>query len=136
MLLFQRFSRFLCRFRYPVSLPEDVAKDLGMCLSNHLSFKEFIHILLSSSTRPSKLRRFMSREKAEATFKSALKKETFQSITLFSYYFSQGWVIIALYFNEDSRLTRLHLECPACTKMEGRDLPLVEEPFYAKASSQ
>lgn len=134
MHLLQSLTRLLSRFRYPVSLPEDVAHDLGMYLPNTLNFHELLQLLASPSHRPSKLRKFMSRPTAEATFVSALKKETFKSCSLFSYYFNKGWLVFALYFDEDSRLRRVYLQCPSCESMDGFDLPL-EEELLAQASS-
>ena len=43
MKIFRPFIHLFIRFRYPVSMPEDVAADLGLDISNSLSFKEFIH---------------------------------------------------------------------------------------------
>lgn len=130
----ENLARLLSRFRYPVSLPEDVARDLGMQLPNTLQFKEFLLLLSSPHHRPSKLRKYMSRPQAEQTFQSALKKETFKSCSLYSYYFNKSWLVIALYFDEEERLRRLHLQCPACEQLDGFDIPL-EEEFYAVASS-
>lgn len=124
MSLKESFSRLICRFRYPVSLPEDVANDIGIPISNSLEFKDFLQLLSSLNCRPTKLRKFMPRCEAEAAFKSALKKENFKSITFFSYYFTKGWVIFALYFDEKGRLRRLNLQYPSALKAGGCDLYL------------
>ena len=134
MHLLKSLTRLISRFRYPVSLPEDIAHDLGMYLPNTLNFQKFLQLLSSPHHRPAKLRKYMSRGVAEATFESALKKEAFKSCSLFSYYFNKGWLVFALYYDEDSRLRRVHLQCPACTSIEGFDLPL-EEEFFDQASS-
>ncbi len=134
MHLLESLTRLISRFRYPVSLPEDVAHDLGMNLPNTLNFQEFLLLLSSPHHRPTKLRKFMSRKRAEQTFESALKRETFKSCSLFSYYFNKSWLVIALYFDEQDRLRRVYLQCPACEKFDGFDIPL-EEEFYAAASS-
>ena len=128
MQLLENFSRLLCRFRYPVSLPEDVAADLGLKLPNTLSFKDFIQTLASEHSCPANLRKWMPRFKAEAFFQSAVRKEIFKSNSLFSYKFNQGWIVISLYFNEDSLLTRLFLQCP-CHEL---DLPLEEDENAAE----
>lgn len=134
MQLLESLTRLICRFRYPVSLPEDVAHDLGMHLPNTLNFQEFLYLLSSPYQRPAKLRKYMSRTLAESTFESALKKESFRSCSLFSYYFNKGWLVFALYFDEDGRLRRIYLQCPACEPIDGFDLPLDEE-ILAEASS-
>lgn len=135
MDLIQGLTRLLSRFRYPVSLPEDIARDLGMHLPNTLNFQEFLKLLASPHHRPAKLRRYMPRFLAESAFESALKKETFRSCSLFSYYFNKGWLVFALYFDEDARLRRIYLQCPACESIEGFDLILDEEMALAEASS-
>jgi hypothetical protein len=134
MQVLESLTRLVCRFRYPVSLPEDVANDLGLHLPNTLNFQEFLQLLSSPSQRPAKLRKFMTRSLAESTFVSALKKETFHSCSLFSYYFNKGWLVFALYFDEGAKLRRIHLQCPACESIDGFDLSL-EEDVYAEASS-
>ena len=81
----------MSRFRYPVSLPEDVAKDLGMDLPNNIKFQKLIDLLATPGQRPAKLRKYMPRVSAESTFESALKKETFKSCSLF---YSFGIIIV------------------------------------------
>ena len=134
MHLVESLMRLISRFRYPVSLPEDIAHDLGLHLPNSLNFQAFLKLLASPHQRPAKLRKYMSRTLAEATFETALKKESFKSCALFSYYFNKGWLVFALYFDEDSRLRRVYLQCPACESIDGFDLSL-EEEILAKASS-
>lgn len=109
MKIFRPFIHLFIRFRYPVSMPEDVAADLGLDISNSLSFKEFIHFLTDPSHRPSKLTRFMPREQAEDIFRLALRKERFQQNSLFSYHFKGGWMEFILQFDEQSRLRRLYI---------------------------
>ena len=127
MQLVEQLSRLVSRIRYPVSLPEDLAKDLGVRLANNVSFREIIRILHSSDFRCSRLKRLMDRSQAEACFRSALKKESFKSSSLFSYYYNKSWLVFALYFDHEDRLRRLYVQCPSCTKMEGFDLHLEEE---------
>jgi hypothetical protein len=128
MQLLENISRLLSRFRYPVSLPEDIAADLGISLSNHLSFDALIESL--SSLSPSTLSKWMPRFKAENVFQSAIRKEIFKSCSLFSYKFNQGWVVIALYFNEEARLTRVFLQSPSSET----DLDLKDEYLINHAS--
>lgn len=133
MDLLENLTRLLSRFRYPVSLPEDVSHDLGIYLPNTLSFQNFLKLLASPHHRSTTLRRYLSRSQAEGALKSALRKETFKSCSLFSYYFNKGWLVFTLYFDEKARLRRVYIQCPACEAIEGFDLPLDEEPILAKA---
>jgi hypothetical protein len=109
MKLFKPITRLFARFRYPVSLPEDIATDLGLNISNSLSFQQFIHCLTDPSHRPTKLTRFMPRDQAEEIFRLALRKEKFQQNSLFSYHFKRGWMEFILQFDEQSRLRRLYI---------------------------
>lgn len=134
MQLRESLMRLMTRFRYPVSLPEDISKDLGISLPSTLSFKVFLGLLAAPSSRATKLRKWMSRSEAEAAFQRALKRETFSSCSLFSYYFNQGWVVIALYFDANARLRRAYFQCPACESMHGFDILLEEESLLTQAS--
>ena len=109
MKLLNRFLIIFIRFRYPVSMPEDISNDLGLDLSNYLSFKKFIHCLIDPIHQPKKLARFMPREQAEDIFRLALRKERFQQNSLFSYHFKGGWMEFILQFDEQSRLRRLFI---------------------------
>ncbi len=135
MTLLTSLTRLISRFRYPVSLPEDVAHDLGFHLPNMLSFCDFLRLLQSDEYRPTRLCKFMQREDAEKRFGSALKKESFKSSSLFSYYFNKSWLVFALYFDEHDRLRRLHMQCPSCVTVKSFDIPLDEEMVLARASS-
>ncbi len=127
MQIVENLVRLLSRFRYPVSLPEDLAKDLGVKLANTVSFRQLLRELHSSDLRCGRLKRFMARAEAEAIFNSALKKESFKSSSLFSYYFNKSWLVFALYFDETERLRRLYVQCPSCCDFEGFDIHLVDE---------
>lgn len=109
MKMLKPFLHLLVRFRYPVSMPEDVASDLGIQISNSLNFKQFIHCLTDPRQRPTKLSRFMPRDQAEDIFRLAKRKERFQQNSLFSYHFKGGWVEFILQFDEQSRLRRLYI---------------------------
>lgn len=128
MYLIEALTRLLSRFRYPCSLPEDVAQALGIHLANCLSFDEFIALLGQPECRPTKLRKYMQRQKAEDAFQTALKKETFGSLSLFSYYFNKGWLVFALHFDEQARLRRIYLQCPSMqSSIDGFEILLEDE---------
>lgn len=116
--------RFFLRFRYPVTLPEDIADALGIAASNFLTFDEFVRRLTSPSCRPTKLNKFMPREKAEEAFKTAQRTERFRQNTLVSYYFSEGWMEFILYFDEQSRLRRIYIHHRQIEKDQGIEIPL------------
>ena len=101
----------LCvRWRYPLSLPEEIAWDLGVGLSNTDTFEEVVSTLSSSSCCAEKLHKFMAREEAEKNFGSASQCERFCDSTLFGYYFSEGWIEFALKFDEKDRLRRVYFK--------------------------
>lgn len=131
MQLVEQFTRLISRFRYPVSLPEDLANDLGVKLANTVSFRQIIRVLHSSDFRCSRLKRLMDRQLAEDIFRSALKKESFKSSSLFSYYYNKSWLVFALYFDSENRLLRLYVQCPSCSQMEGFDIHLEEDRLLA-----
>lgn len=110
MKAFDLVYRFLLRFRYPVSLPEEVAEALGIEVSNFVSFEEFVATLTCPSCRPTRLTKYMSRDLAEQAFQTALCKERFQSNSLYSYYFNEGWLVFKLQFDEHHRLSRIYLQ--------------------------
>lgn len=127
MLLRESLTRLMNRLRYPVSLPDDIANDLGISLPRIRSLKVFLELLSMPATKTKHLKRWMPRHEAEAAFKCAIKKETFSASSFFSYYFNHGWVVVALYFDEHARLRRAYLQCPACETMEGFELKIDEE---------
>lgn len=110
MKAFDHLRRFFLRFRYPVSLPEDVAKALGITISNFITFEQFVAYLTQPSCRPTRLAKFMHRKKAEEAFQNANSKEYFKGSSLFSFYFSEGWLEFALEFDADSRLRRVYVQ--------------------------
>ncbi len=114
----------LMRVRYPVSLPEEVARALGVELSNFMSFRAFVDYLGSTSCRPTRLAKYMSRGEAEALFGSALRKERFQRTSLFSYYFNHSWIEFKLQFDEQERLRRLYLQHRKVDTPGGIEIPL------------
>src|SRR4051812_48473904 len=106
---FKPLLRLFVRFRYPISTPEEVGSDLGLNISNLLTFQEFIACLTHPHYRPAKLTRFMPRQQAEDIFRQARRKERFQQDSLFSYHFNGGWMEFMLQFDEQSRLRRLYI---------------------------
>lgn len=111
MKAFDLMYRFFLRFRYPVSLPEDIACALGVELSCYLTFNEFVSRLQSPHFRPTRLKKYMSRELAEVAFNSALRSDRFGQKSLFAYYFNEvGWMEFVLQFDEEGRLRRIYLQ--------------------------
>lgn len=107
---FDLLSRFLLRFRYPLSLPEDIATSLGIQLSNHMSFNECVAHLTCPECCPTRLVRFMPRELAEKVFERAHCKEKFRDRTLISFQFNEGWMEFDLQFDSESRLRRVYIQ--------------------------
>jgi len=104
------FKYLLRRIRFPLSLPEEIADDLGIVADPETSVPELIKALLKPNSRPSHLVKNMSREKAEAVFRSALIKERFMRSTICSYYFHEGWVEFILNFDKKSHLRRVYMQ--------------------------
>jgi hypothetical protein len=115
------------RFRYPVSLPEDIAEALGLPLANSLSFNDFILQLCQPACPPTRLSRFMPREEAEKSFLKAVRKERYAGKTVLSYYFSEGWMEIILQFDKESRLRRVYLHHREIPSERGVELRLIAE---------
>lgn len=109
MKMLDRIYRLLSRFRYPVSMPEDVARDLGLNISNYVTFSEFINSVIDPLSPPKNLARYMSRDIAEGMFCLARKKEKFKTCSLFSYHFKDGWMEFILQFDNQSQLRRLYI---------------------------
>jgi len=127
MKAFDLLYHFFLRFRYPVSLPEDVANALGINVSNFLTFDEFVSQLTSSSCKPTSISKFMDRSQVEEAFKGALLKEHFNEKTIFSYYFSEGWMEFVLLFDTQSRLRRIYIQHKHIEQEEGVEIPLSRE---------
>ena len=122
---FQSISYLFLRFRYPVSLPEDVAKALGIPFSNFLTFNHFIKKLICLKTPPTRLIKFMPRNDAELAFRLALRKERFKNHTHFSYYFNRGWLEFVLYFDEQSLLRRVYVQHKDFNKSNKVEISLI-----------
>lgn len=121
---FDRVARFFARFRYPVTLPEDVTETLGIKVSNFLSFDELIKKLSSCNSNPLRLAKFMPRRDAELAFQHATCIEQFGKKTLISYYFPEGWIEFVLEFDHDMLLRRLYLRHKDIEAQEGVEVNL------------
>ena len=127
--LLDPFFRLLIRFKYPVSLPEHVAMDLGLPLSNHLSFDEFLDLVKNPTNELANLFRFMPRNEADNAFKYAIRKECFCDNSLFSYYFTEGWIEFVLNFDNQSRLRRLYIRHKTISTNHEIPLPYLPVEF-------
>lgn len=104
-------QKFLCRFKHPRSLPEEIGKDLGVqILYNQISFQECIDYLTSPEHRSKNLKKFMPRKEAEEKFHFARRKERFKNNSLFSYHIYHGWLAFDLVFDENDRLRRVYMQ--------------------------
>lgn len=111
MGLYKRLNRLFQRIKNPISLPEDIGKDLGIqILYNELSFKDCIHNLVDEGCCSKFLCKFMPRGEVEPLFKSAIRKEKFNDSSLFSYYIYDGWLAFKLIFDSKDRLRRVYLQ--------------------------
>jgi hypothetical protein len=124
MRTFDLLYRFFLRFRYPVSLPEDIATALGVDLSSYLTFDEFVSRLKCPHFRPTRLKKYMSREQAESAFCSACRVDRFNQKSLFSYYFNEGWIEFVLQFDDSARLRRIYLQHKLIQDDLGLEIPL------------
>ncbi len=124
MKAFDLLHRFFLRFRYPVSLPEDIAHALGVDLNCYLTFDEFINRLHCPNFRPTRLKKFMPRELAEDAFSSALRIDRFPQKSLFAYYFNEGWMEFVLQFDENAQLRRIYLQHKTIHNDIGLEIPL------------
>lgn len=122
MKLIDQFWRFCARFRYPVSLPEDVSQALGIPLTNFITFDQLVSKICS--TLPTKLRKFMPREEAEAAFSCAVCKEKFYDNTVCSFCFNQGRIVFVLKFDDQNRLRRIYMQHKLIRSDQGVEIPL------------
>jgi hypothetical protein len=111
--IFENLGRLVKRFQYPNSWVKDVAEDLGFSISHGAPFEALIEHINTPHFRPGSLYLSMPRKLAEGAFQRALKKEVYQSCSLFSYYFDGGWLVMALHFDQAQRLSKVYVSCPA-----------------------
>jgi hypothetical protein len=121
---FDLFSRFLLRFRYPLSLPEDIATSLGIDVSNEIAFDDFVNYLICPNCCPTRLMKFMPREMAENAFERAPCKEKFRDRTLISFQFNEGWMEFDLQFDSESRLRRIYVQHKNINQERGVEIKL------------
>lgn len=111
MGLHKKLIRLFQRIRNPISLPEDIGRDLGIqVLYNELSFQDCIQKLIAKDCNSKFLEKFMPRQQVESLFKSAVRKEIFNDTSLFSYYVYDGWLTFKLIFDDKSLLRRVYLQ--------------------------
>lgn len=124
MSIFTRVVDTLARFRYPVSLPQDIASAVGIEIQNTIRFRQLLSLLTSPSASPIKLTKYMPREQAEYAFRSALRRDRFPQSSLYSFYFNEGWLEFELQFDHLSRLRRVYLHHKLLYNSHGHELPL------------
>lgn len=124
MKTFYLLYRLFLRFRYPVSLPEDIALALGVDLNCYLTFDEFVKRMQCPNFKPTRLKKYMPRELAEDAFSSARRVDRFSQKSLFAYYFNEGWIEFVLQFDEQARLRRIYLQHKYIQGDMGLEIPL------------
>ncbi len=124
MKAFDQLRRLMLRFRYPMTMPEDVAQALGIEMPNFLTFDQFVERLTCPNFRPTRLNRFMPRHIAEEAFRNARCKELFKSSSLFSFYFTEGCLEFVLHFDEQSLLRRLYIHHKQLKQERGVEIRL------------
>ncbi len=107
MQFFSQLQQMFIRFRYPVSLPEDVAASLGVRIDNNMAFQSFL--TKCRDCQPTSLAKFMPRIEAERAFHCAVRKEKFSTSSLYSFYFNEGWLEFELQFDSNSLLRRVYV---------------------------
>lgn len=138
MKAYDQLCRFFHRFRYPITMPEEIAQALGIELPNHITFDQFVDRLTCPNCRPTRLTRFMYREQAEDAFLHAHCKERFKHSSLFSFYFTEGCLEFVLQFDDQSRLRRLYMHHQSLKQERGveirltTDLPVAPDPVIRK----
>jgi hypothetical protein len=129
MKAYDQLCRFFLRFRYPITLPEEVAGALGIDLPNFLTFEQFVERLTGPECCPTRLNRFMPREKAEEAFLHAHCKELFKQTSLFSFYFTEGYLEFILHFDEQGLLRRLYMHHKRFKEERGVEIRLQATPI-------
>jgi len=124
------------RFRYPVSLPQDIGSALGVPLTNFIRFNDMLEFLLSDKCKATKLSRFMTRDKAEKAFDKAQRKDIFHRSSLYSFYFTQGWLEFDLHFDEHALLRRVYIHHKAISHPDGYELVLDNATSHSKKSTE
>jgi len=124
MFIIHLLNQIRARWRYPGSMPEEIASALGVGLSNQMSFEDFFNRLTSPHCNPSHLTRLMPRSLAEAQFQNATHCEKFHRATICSYSFPQGWLEFKLHFDDHNLLRRLYIHHHSIPTDQGQELLL------------
>jgi hypothetical protein len=127
MALWHSITLFLCRFKHPFSLPQDLGEALGVPFSNFSQVSYILSQLTSRSFHPLTITKWMPRKEAESIFIKALKQERFGDVTRIGYLFNEGWLEFVLYFDTADRLRRvviqhqlLSLDAPCELQLTGK----------------
>jgi len=124
ILIKEKISLGLARFRHPFSLPAEIGGDLGWEITNQENFPTLIQKVLAYKTPPNNLKKNMTRKEALAAFSHAFRTETFHQKVICSYYFKQGWLEFELVFDPQDRLRRVSLQAPTIPHDFGVEIPL------------
>lgn len=122
MKMLEHLRRFFARFRYPVSLPEDVASALGISVSNYIAFHQLVSKICSC--HPPRLKKLMARDEAERAFSTAVSCEKFYDNTVCSFCFTQGRIVFILKFDQEDRLRHIVLQHKMIRSDQGIEIPL------------
>lgn len=131
MKAMEQLLRFFIRFRYPVSMPEDIAIALGLDISNYVTFDQFVNLITHPACIPTRISKYMPREKAEEAFKGAHCKDRFKRSSLFSFYFVEGWLEFTLEFDEQSLLRRVYVNHKQIKHERGVELTLSKDGRFS-----
>jgi hypothetical protein len=110
MKIFKFVLKFFVDNQVDHLLPDELLKTLGLDLEGKSSIEDFVEKLNHSKSLHVKLKKFMTRREVENTFLSAEKKEHFSRHSLYSYYFSKGWLGFFVSFDQDLKLRRVYLQ--------------------------
>lgn len=126
MQFFDSLLQMMVRFRYPVSMPEDIAEALGISLKNTIAFESLL--LACQTCSPTRLVKFMPRMEAESVFHAAQRKDRFTQSSLYSFYFNEGWLEFELQFDHTSLLRRLYIHHRLIADPHCLELHLIHDP--------
>jgi hypothetical protein len=122
--MLELMKSLIIRFRYPVSIPQDVADALGVHITNRYSAQELVDTLMNQDLKPTRLARLMPRIIAEDVFKAALK-EKFHLKTICSFYLNNVRLVFILEFDHDSQLRRVYMNHKEIKLRNANEYPLI-----------
>ncbi len=122
--------RLFCQFKYPLSLPDEVALAIGMRQANFIPFDLLCKTITPPRDAPKALKKYMNRKEAEKVFKSALSRKFEPLQSHFSYTVDGTTVNFTLHFDQNERLRRLVVQREEIYFAKGIDIPLETSPFY------